>query len=33
MMPLDFRHYYSLDVFEGYYVNKYIDHHAYEIAF
>jgi hypothetical protein len=33
MMPLDFQHYYSLDIFEGYYVNKYIDHHAYEIAF
>ena len=32
-LPLDFKHYYSLDVFEAYYVNKYIDHHAYEIAF
>jgi len=24
---------YSLDVFSSYYVNKYIDHHAFEIAF
>lgn len=32
-MPLDFDHTYSLDSFEEYYVNKYIDHHSYEIAF
>ena len=32
-LPLDFKHYYSLDVFKAYYVNKYIDHHAYEIVF
>ena len=32
-LPLDFKHFYSLDVFNAYYVNKYIDHHAYEIAF
>lgn len=32
-LPLDFKHYNSLDVFKAYYVNKYIDHHAYEIVF
>jgi hypothetical protein len=32
-MPLDFHFSYSLNAFEGYYVNKYIDHHAHEIAF
>ena len=32
-MPLDFHYGYSLDAFEAYYVNKYIDHHANEIAF
>jgi hypothetical protein len=32
-LPLDFKHYDTLDVFNSYYVNKYIDHHAYEIAF
>jgi len=32
-LPLDFHYSYSLNAFEGYYVNKYIDHHAHEIAF
>lgn len=32
-MPLDFHFTYSLDSFKAYYVNKYIDHHANEIAF
>jgi hypothetical protein len=32
-MPLDFNYTYSLDAFKAFYVNKYIDHHAYEIAF
>jgi hypothetical protein len=32
-MPVDFHYTYSLDTFEAYYVNKYIDHHANEIAF
>jgi len=32
-MPLDFDHSYSLDSFEAYYVNKYIDHHLYEVVF
>lgn len=32
-MPLNFQYWHSLDVFEAYYVNKYIDHHAYEVAF
>jgi hypothetical protein len=31
-MPLDFHYTYSLDTFEVFYVNKYIDHHANEIA-
>src|SRR5579863_6757552 len=30
-IPLDFEHSYSLDSFEAYYVNRYIDHHSYEI--
>jgi len=29
-LPIDFHYSYSLDVFEAYYVNKYIDHHANE---
>lgn len=29
-MPLELRFSHSLDVFEAYYVNKYIDHHANE---
>ena len=32
-MLLDFHYGYSLDAFEAYYINKYIDHHANEIAF
>jgi len=32
-MPVDFHYSYSLDVFEAYYVNKYIDHHANEMIF
>jgi hypothetical protein len=32
-IPLDFNHTYSLDTFEAYYVNKYIDHHLYDIVF
>jgi hypothetical protein len=32
-MPIDFHYSYSLDSFRGFYVNKYIDHHANEIAF
>jgi hypothetical protein len=31
-IPLDFHFSKSLDFFEAYYVNKYIDHHAFEIA-
>ncbi|KAJ2927427.1 hypothetical protein H1R20_g9669, partial [Candolleomyces eurysporus] len=33
LIPPDFNHALSLDVFNAYYVNKYIDHHANEIAF
>ena len=33
IIPLDFNHTYSLDTFEAYYVNKYIDHHSYDIVF
>ena len=32
-LPPDFKHFYSLEVFNEFYVNKYIDYHAYEIAF
>lgn len=32
-VPLDFHFLYSLDAFEGFYVNKYIDHHAFEVVF
>ncbi|KAI0313865.1 hypothetical protein OF83DRAFT_1208258 [Amylostereum chailletii] len=32
-LPTDFHYTYSLDAFNSYYVNKYIDHHANEIAF
>lgn len=32
-MPADFHYSYSLDTFRAFYVNKYIDHHANEIAF
>jgi len=32
-IPKDIPLAYSLDVFRAYYVNKYIDHHSFEIAF
>lgn len=32
-LPLDIHYTDSLDIFQAYYVNKYIDHHAFEIAF
>jgi len=32
-LPLDFHYSYSLDLFEAYYVNKYIDHHTNELIF
>lgn len=32
-LSLDFHYYYSLDAFEAFFVNKFIDHHANEIAF
>ncbi|KAI5982457.1 hypothetical protein EDD15DRAFT_2391272 [Pisolithus albus] len=32
-LPTDIQHTDSLDIFQAYYVNKYIDHHAFEIAF
>jgi hypothetical protein len=32
-IPIDFHYNYSLDAFAAYYVNKYADHHAHEIAF
>jgi hypothetical protein len=32
-IPADICYTESLDIFKAYYVNKYIDHHAYEIAF
>jgi hypothetical protein len=32
-VPLNFHCSYSLDVFKAFYVNKYIDHQAHEIAF
>ncbi|KAH8977872.1 hypothetical protein EDB92DRAFT_1937737 [Lactarius akahatsu] len=32
LMPIDLSHYHSLDTFETYYINKYIDYHAFEIA-
>jgi len=32
-LPHNFHWSYSLDAFHAYYVNKYIDHHAFEIAF
>jgi hypothetical protein len=32
-LPLDFHFTYSLSTFEGYYVNKYIGHHAHKIIF
>ncbi|RXW12546.1 hypothetical protein EST38_g13308 [Candolleomyces aberdarensis] len=33
LIPPNFKHSLSLDCFNAYYVNKYIDHHANEIAF
>lgn len=32
-LPRDFDFTLSLDAFDAYYVNKYIDHHANEVAF
>ena len=32
-LPTDIQHTDTLDIFQAYYVNKYIDHHAFEIAF
>ncbi|TDL20259.1 hypothetical protein BD410DRAFT_815646 [Rickenella mellea] len=32
-LPADINHYHTLDVFKKFYVNKFIDHHANEIAF
>ncbi|KAH9917358.1 hypothetical protein B0H21DRAFT_702696, partial [Amylocystis lapponica] len=32
-LPLNFKHTDSLDAFAAFYVNKYADHHAHEIAF
>ena len=32
-LPRDFRHFDSLTAFRAYYVNKFIDYHANEIAF
>jgi hypothetical protein len=32
-VPRDFHFTFSLDSFKAYYVNKYIDHHANEVAF
>ena len=32
-LPLEFTFQDSLDSFQAFYVNKYIDHHAHEIAF
>ena len=33
LVSSDIIHISALDKFNSYYVNKYIDHHAYEIAF
>lgn len=32
-IPVGFKHTDSLDAFSAFYVNKYVDHHAHEIAF
>ncbi|KAI6039388.1 hypothetical protein EDC04DRAFT_3090248 [Pisolithus marmoratus] len=32
-LPTNIQHTNTLDIFQAYYVNKYIDHHAFEIAF
>jgi hypothetical protein len=31
-VPYKLRHYHSLDAYDVFYVNKYADHHAHEIA-
>jgi len=31
-LPINIQHTDALDIFNAYYVNKYIDHHAFEIA-
>lgn len=30
-LPSNFKHIHSLDAFEAFYLNKYVDHHAYEL--
>ena len=32
-IPLDLKFHNSLDAFQEFYVNKYIDHHSHEIVF
>lgn len=32
-VPRELKFYHSYDTFQAYYVNKYADHHAFEIAF
>jgi hypothetical protein len=32
-IPPHFHHYWSLDLFKAFFVNKYADHHANEITF
>ena len=32
-LPTDIQHTDTLNIFQAYYVNKYINHHAFEIAF
>ena len=32
-IPANITHITALDTFDSFYINKYIDHHAYEIAF
>ena len=32
-LPTDFSHTQSLDMFQGFYVNKYADHHSHTIAY
>ncbi|KAG2347663.1 hypothetical protein BDR05DRAFT_974114 [Suillus weaverae] len=32
-LPLELKFYHSYDAFHAYYINKYTDHHAFEIAF
>ncbi|KAF9496354.1 hypothetical protein BDN71DRAFT_1389685 [Pleurotus eryngii] len=31
MVPVELGHTYSLDIYQSFYLNKYIDHHACEI--